>query len=75
MKQFQKIREVAEDEECLVFVLVDEIESVASNRSNINSGTEPTDSVRVVNAILTQLDSLKHFKNVLVLSTGCSKNL
>ena len=75
MKQFQKIREVAEDEECLVFVLVDEIESVASNRSNINSGTEPTDSVRVVNAILTQLDSLKNFKNVLVLSTGRSKNL
>lgn len=70
MKQFSKIRDVADDPECLVFVLIDEIESVASQRSNIDSGTEPTDSIRVVNAILTQLDSLKRYPNILVLSTS-----
>lgn len=70
MKQFQNIRELAEDENCLVFVLIDEIESVASSRSQIDSGTEPTDSIRVVNAILTQIDGLKDFKNVLCLATG-----
>lgn len=70
MKQFQKIREAAEDEKCLIFVLVDEIESVTSDRSSISAGTEPTDSIRVVNAILTQLDSLKSLCNVLILATS-----
>lgn len=34
------------------------------------SGTEPSDALRVVNALLTQLDKLKHRKNVLVMSTS-----
>ena len=70
MKQFRRIREMAEDKSCVVFVLIDEIESIASSRSSINSGNEPTDSIRVVNAVLTQLDSLKELENVLCLSTS-----
>lgn len=34
------------------------------------SGNEPSDALRVVNALLTQLDKLKHRKNVLVMSTS-----
>ena len=34
------------------------------------AGTEPSDALRVVNALLTQLDKLKRRKNVLVMSTS-----
>lgn len=33
-------------------------------------GAEPSDALRVVNALLTQLDKLKHRKNVLILTTS-----
>ena len=34
------------------------------------SGNEPSDAVRVVNALLTQLDGLKRYKNALVVTTS-----
>ena len=34
------------------------------------SGNEPSDAVRVVNALLTQLDGLKRYKNALVITTS-----
>lgn len=34
------------------------------------SGAEPSDALRVVNALLTQLDKLKSRKNVLVVTTS-----
>ena len=34
------------------------------------SGSEPTDAIRAVNALLTQLDALKRFPNVLVMTTS-----
>ena len=34
------------------------------------SGAEPSDAIRVVNALLTQLDQLKTKENVLVLTTS-----
>jgi SpoVK/Ycf46/Vps4 family AAA+-type ATPase len=33
------------------------------------NGLEPSDAIRVVNALLTQLDRLKSLPNVLVLTT------
>lgn len=39
-------------------------------RAGAMSGNEPSDALRVVNALLTQLDKLKHRKNVLVMSTS-----
>lgn len=33
-------------------------------------GSEPSDAVRAVNALLTQLDKLKRFPNVLILTTS-----
>jgi SpoVK/Ycf46/Vps4 family AAA+-type ATPase len=56
-------------ESSLIIILIDEVESVAYARGSISSN-EPSDSVRVVNSILTQLDKLKKFSNVLVIATS-----
>lgn len=45
------------------------MESIAYSRGSITSN-EPTDSLRVVNAVLTQLDRIRRFPNVLVLTTS-----
>lgn len=70
-KLFDLIQEMLqEDPSRLVCVLMDEIESLASNRSAAaSSSAEPTDAMRAVNSLLTGLDRLRHFPNVLVLAT------
>uniref|UniRef100_A0A182NQE0 ABC transporter domain-containing protein n=1 Tax=Anopheles dirus TaxID=7168 RepID=A0A182NQE0_9DIPT len=68
-KVFGEIVELLEDEHSLVCVLVDEIESIAYSRDKISSN-EPSDSIRVVNAVLTQLDRLRRFSNVFILATS-----
>lgn len=68
-KLFGSIRDVAEHKQSLVVVLIDEVESIAYNRDSVSS-SEPSDSLRVVNAVLTQLDQLRRFPNVLVLTTS-----
>ncbi|KAK4022414.1 pachytene checkpoint protein 2 homolog [Daphnia magna] len=70
MKMFAKIQELIEDPDCLVTVLIDEVESLARARQSASSNNEPSDSVRVVNALLTQIDQIKRFPNVLILSTS-----
>ncbi len=70
MKLFDQIDEIAEDEKCLVVVLIDEVESIASARNAAARSNEPGDAVRVVNAVLTSLDTLKRKSNVLVLCTS-----
>lgn len=57
-----------EDPKVLVCVLVDEVESLAAARSR--SGNEPSDAIRVVNAVLTQLDNIRRLPNVLILTTS-----
>ncbi|XP_020246677.1 pachytene checkpoint protein 2 homolog isoform X2 [Asparagus officinalis] len=69
-KLFQKIQEMVEDESNLVFVLIDEVESLAAARQAALSGSEPSDSIRVVNALLTQMDKLKNWPNVIILTTS-----
>ena len=49
---------MASDPRTLVFILVDEVESLAHSRASF-SGNEPSDAIRVVNALLTHLDMLK----------------
>ncbi len=34
------------------------------------AGSEPSDAIRAVNALLTQLDALRRFPNVMVLTTS-----
>ncbi|XP_030494240.2 pachytene checkpoint protein 2 homolog [Cannabis sativa] len=67
---FEKIQEMVEEENNLVFVLIDEVESLAAARKAALSGSEPSDSIRVVNALLTQIDKLKSFPNVIILTTS-----
>lgn len=46
------------------------MESLTSARKAAASGSDPSDAIRVVNALLTQLDALKQYPNVLVLTTS-----
>lgn len=69
MKLFTKVKEIIEQPKSLVCVLIDEVESIAYARESM-SGQEPKDAMRVVNALLTQLDSIKEFPNVLILATS-----
>lgn len=54
LKLFTTIKEVAEDPASLVIILIDEVESIAYSRDSV-SAQEPSDSLRVVNAVLTQV--------------------
>ncbi|RXG61602.1 Pachytene checkpoint protein 2-like protein [Armadillidium vulgare] len=69
-KLFTKITELLEDPDSLVFVLIDEVESLTRMRSATANGAEPSDAMRVVNALLTQLDHIKRYPNVLILTTS-----
>ncbi|XP_046389216.1 pachytene checkpoint protein 2 homolog [Ischnura elegans] len=70
MKMFEKIRDLIDDKEALVCVLLDEVESLAHARKASMSVSEPSDSLRVVNAVLTQIDQMRRYPNVLVLTTS-----
>ena len=48
-----------EEEDGLVCVLLDEVESLTRARSAAVSGSEPADAIRAVNALLTQVLSLQ----------------
>ncbi|KAF7355125.1 Pachytene checkpoint protein 2 [Mycena sanguinolenta] len=67
---FSSITELVEEEDTFLVVLIDEVESLTAARAGAMAGTEPSDGLRVVNALLTQLDKLKHRKNVLIMSTS-----
>ncbi|KAK4050830.1 hypothetical protein OIV83_003252 [Microbotryomycetes sp. JL201] len=67
---FSAVTEMVDDESCFVVVLIDEVESLTTARAGAMSGREPSDALRVVNALLTQLDKLKTRKNVLVVTTS-----
>ncbi|KAM6449363.1 pachytene checkpoint protein 2 homolog isoform 1-T3 [Liasis olivaceus] len=69
-KMFQKIQELIDDKDVLVFVLIDEVESLTAARSAFQAGTEPSDAIRVVNAVLTQIDQIKRYPNVVILTTS-----
>ena len=67
-KMFETLQSLVDDPEALVCVLIDEVESLAAARSS--SGSEPSDAIRVVNAMLTQLDAIKRYPNVLIFTTS-----
>lgn len=70
MKLFNEMKSILENSQVLVCILIDEVESLAHARKACSSGAEPTDSIRVVNALLTQLDQIKRYPNVLILTTS-----
>ncbi|XP_025829582.1 pachytene checkpoint protein 2 homolog [Agrilus planipennis] len=69
-KMFSQIRDFVEDQKFLVCILIDEVESLAHAREKCMSGNEPSDSIRVVNALLTELDKIKIHSNVLIFATS-----
>lgn len=66
--RFAHVQELVEDTSAFVCILIDEVESLVAARKS--SGNEPSDAIRVVNAVLTQIDQLKRFNNVLVMTTS-----
>lgn len=70
MRMFDGIRELLEDGRVFVVVLIDEVESLTAARTSSMSGADPSDAIRVVNALLTQLDAIKRHPNVLVVATS-----
>uniref|UniRef100_A0A1I7UR50 AAA domain-containing protein n=1 Tax=Caenorhabditis tropicalis TaxID=1561998 RepID=A0A1I7UR50_9PELO len=71
-KMFDQIDELAEDGKSMVFVLIDEVESLGMCREGASSRSEPSDAIRAVNALLTQIDRIRRRDNVLIL---CTSNL
>jgi hypothetical protein len=69
-KLFDHIKDMVDDEDALVCVLIDEVESLTAARSGAAGGAEPSDAIRVVNAVLTQIDQLRQRDNVLILTTS-----
>mmetsp|Transcript_1268 Transcript_1268/g.2485 ORF Transcript_1268/g.2485 Transcript_1268/m.2485 type:complete len:427 (+) Transcript_1268:210-1490(+) len=69
-KLFDTIRDLVDDEDVFVCVLIDEVESLTAARKSALSGNEPSDAIRVVNALLTQIDQLKERPNVLIMTTS-----
>ena len=67
---FEKIRDMLENPNMLVCLLIDEVESLVHARTQCMSGNEPSDSIRVVNAVLTQIDQVKNYRNILILTTS-----
>ncbi|RKP13068.1 P-loop containing nucleoside triphosphate hydrolase protein, partial [Piptocephalis cylindrospora] len=70
VRAFREVRQRAQDPQCLVCVLIDEVESLTAARQAALSGTEPADAIRAVNAVLTQLDKMKKYPNVFILTTS-----
>lgn len=68
---FSGVRTLAKDGR-VVGVLLDEIETLGMCRKGRVGGSEPGDGVRVVNALLGGLDSLRAVRNVVVI---CTSNL
>ncbi|XP_055991049.1 pachytene checkpoint protein 2 homolog isoform X1 [Sorex fumeus] len=69
-KMFQKIQDIIDDKDGLVFVLIDEVESLTAARSASRASAEPSDAIRVVNAVLTQIDQIQRHSNVVILTTS-----
>lgn len=75
---FDMIHELVSDESGFVVLLIgsyarltlDEVESLTKARNSAAAGVEPSDAIRVVNALLTELDRLKQKRNVLVMTTS-----
>jgi len=76
LKLFTKILEMAsEDRESLFVVLLDEVESLCMSRgTTLDKGNEPSDAIRAVNAVLTQIDRIQAHPNILVFATSNFKD-
>ncbi|KAL3235312.1 Pachytene checkpoint protein 2 [Nakaseomyces bracarensis] len=70
---FRDIEQLLTSSEVLnnfVFLLIDEVETIASSRRDLSNKNETTDAIRVVNNLLIHLDKMKKYRNFLVLATS-----
>lgn len=67
---FDNIMESVRDARTLVFILIDEVESLTAARAAAIAGNEPSDAIRSVNSLLTSLDKMKNHPNFLILTTS-----
>lgn len=67
---FDEITRICSDPLTFIIVLIDEIESLSISRISSLSSNEPSDMLRVVNTLLTHIDRLKSFSNILILTTS-----
>jgi hypothetical protein len=69
---FQKLKELSIiNFDTFYIILIDEIESMLTSRDlHSNNSNEPLDSLRAVNVILTHLDQIKLFENILIITTS-----
>ncbi|ODV94563.1 hypothetical protein PACTADRAFT_29533, partial [Pachysolen tannophilus NRRL Y-2460] len=58
------------NKQIFIVLLIDEIETIAGSRKDLISKNEASDGVRVVNTLLTHLDRLKKYDNILILTTS-----
>lgn len=58
------------NENSFVCLLIDEVEAIAISRDELLNKSESTDGVRVVSTLLTLLDRLKKYNNLIVLATS-----
>ncbi|GAB7332891.1 hypothetical protein MBLNU13_g04606t2 [Cladosporium sp. NU13] len=69
---FDQVEAMAKDRSKLVVVVIDEVETIASNRLRVSSSGECSDGLRATNQLLTALDRIRSLTNILVC---CTSNL
>ncbi|KAL7748452.1 Pachytene checkpoint protein 2 [Sorochytrium milnesiophthora] len=67
---FREVESRAQAPGAFVCLLIDEVESLSAARKSAANASEPSDAIRVVNALLTQIDQLRRHRNVLLLTTS-----
>lgn len=66
----ERLLQLNQESNSFVCLLIDEVEAIASSRTDLLNKNESSDGVRVVNTLLTQLDKLKNYSNFLVVATS-----
>lgn len=73
-QMFERIISLAQDKSRLVCVLIDEVESIAASREQLTQSGECHDTIRVTNQLLTALDRIRDYSNIVVLCTSNMKD-
>ena len=68
-KMFDKIQQLVDDKNAFVIVLIDEVESLTAARKQSFKSAEPSESIRVVNALLTQIDQIRRYIFIIIISS------
>ncbi len=69
-KLFAFLRKIVQEKSVFLVLLIDEVESLSASRKASMAGSEPADAIRVVNALLTEIDRLRQRENVLIMATS-----